>query len=53
MCGKKRIYTDMVDVNKIIVDVLYTILDNYIALIKEHKLYTFYRQHIADTNIKY
>lgn len=50
---KKRIYTDMVYVNKIIVDVLYTILDNYIALIKEHKLYTFYRQHIADTNIKY
>jgi hypothetical protein len=50
---KKRLYKDMVFVNKVIVDVLYTILDKYIALIKEHKLYTFYKQHIAETNLEY
>ncbi len=48
---KKRLYKDMVFVNKVIVDVLYAILDNYIALIKEHKLYSLYKQHIKDTNL--
>lgn len=49
---KKELYKDMVFVNKVIVDVLYSILDQYIDVIKKHKQYTFYKQIVADTSFK-
>lgn len=50
---KKRLYKDMVLVNKVIVDVLCTILDSYIALIKEHKLYSIFKRYLVESNIEY
>lgn len=38
---------------KEMIDVLYTILDSDIALIKEHKLYALYKRLLAETNIQY
>ena len=48
---KKELYKEMVFINQIIVDLLHTILDSHIALIKEHRLYSFYKRHIAEAEI--
>ena len=48
---KKELYKDMIFVNKVLVDTLYSIIDKQIAFIKKHKLYTFYKQVLADCDL--